>query len=471
MALKQLMLGKKLEALRQKLQEFETREAELQEKRAGLQQREETLSAAIEEVTGETSAEEKETLEEEMSKFEGDTKELEQQTKDTQQEKEQIERQIAELQNELEELESRSAAAAKQEQRKDEPKMENRKFFNMSAQERDAFFSRQDVKEFCDRVRSLAKEKRSVTGAELLIPPVVLDILRPRVEEASKLLKHVNLRSVPGKARQTVAGTIPEAVWTEQCAKLNELVISFTGVEVDGYKVGGFVPVCNATLEDADNVALAAEIITMLGRAIGMANDKAILYGTGKKMPMGIIPRLVETTEPDDYQTTAREWVNLSTSNVVAISGKTGLELFKAIVTAAGAAKGKYSAGGKFWAMNETTWNKLLAEAMSINVTGAIVSGQGMTMPVIGGAVELLEFMPDDVIAGGYGDLYLMVERAGTTIAQSEHVRFIEDQTVFRGTARYDGMPVIAEGFVAIGIGGTKPTGDAVTFPTDSANP
>lgn len=471
MALKQLMLGKKLEALRQKLQEFETREAELQEKRAGLQQREETLSAAIEEVTGETSAEEKETLEEEMSKFEADTQELEQQTKDTQQEKEQIERQIAELQNELEELESRSAAAAKQEQRKDEPKMENRKFFNMSAQERDAFFTRQDVKEFCDRVRSLAKEKRSVTGAELLIPTVVLDILRPRVEEASKLLKHVNLRSVPGKARQTVAGTIPEAVWTEQCAKLNELAISFTGVEVDGYKVGGFVPVCNATLEDADNVALASEIITMLGRAIGMALDKAILYGTGKKMPHGIVPRLVEASQPEDYQDTDREWVDLSTSNVVAITGKTGLELFQEIVTAAGAAKSKYSMGRKFWAMNEKTWNKLLVNAMSTNAMGAIVSGQGMTMPVTGGDVELLEFMPDDVIVGGYGDLYLLTERAGMSIAQSEHVRFIEDQTVFRGTARYDGMPVIGEGFVAIGIGGTKPTGDAVTFPTDSANP
>ena len=92
-------------------------------------------------------------------------------------------------------------------------------------------------------------------------------------------------------------------------------------------------------------------------------------------------------------------------------------------------------------------------------------------MPVTGGDVELLEFMPDDVIVGGYGDLYLLTERAGMYIAQSEHVRFIEDQTVFRGTARYDGMPVIEEGFVAIGIGGTKPTGDAVTFPTDSANP
>ena len=470
MALRQLIIGKKLEALREKLAGVNRRGEEIAARREAMQKREEVLAAAIDEAGEGVSDEDRAALEGELDQFEADATALDEEEKAAGSEREEIERQISELQSELDELNSRCDGAAKQE-RKGEKRMDNRSFFGMAMEARDAFFARQDVKEFCDRVRALRAENRAVTGGELLIPTVVLDIVRERVEEASKLLKHVRLRSVPGKARQTVAGVIPEAVWTEQCAKLNELAIDFTGVEVDGYKVGGFVPVCNATLEDADNVALAAEIISMLGRAIGMAIDKAILYGTGKKMPHGIIPRLVETTEPDDYQDTAREWVDLSTSNVAAISGKTGLALFQAIVTAAGAAKGKYSAGGKFWAMNETTWNKLLAEAMSINATGAIVSGQGMTMPVIGGAVELLEFMPDDVIAGGYGDLYLMAERAGTTIAQSEHVRFIEDQTVFRGTARYDGMPVIAEGFVAIGIGGTKPTGNAVTFASDSANP
>ena len=57
-------------------------------------------------------------------------------------------------------------------------------------------------------------------------------------------------------------------------------------------------------------------------------------------------------------------------------------------------------------------------------------------MPIIGGEIETLEFMPDGIIAGGYGDLYLLAERAGTTVAQSEHARFTDDQTLFRATAR-----------------------------------
>jgi hypothetical protein len=38
-----------------------------------------------------------------------------------------------------------------------------------------------------------------------------------------------------------------------------------------------------------------------------------------------------------------------------------------------------------------------------------------------------------------------------------------------KGTARYDGQPVIAEGFVAIGLNGATPTA-AMTFAADSAN-
>ena len=53
----------------------------------------------------------------------------------------------------------------------------------------------------------------------------------------------------------------------------------------------------------------------------------------------------------------------------------------------------------------------------------------------------------------GYFKNYVLAERAGTKLGQSEHVRFIEDQTVFRGTARYDGKPAIREAFAVYGIG------------------
>ena len=154
----------------------------------------------------------------------------------------------------------------------------------------------------------------------------------------------------------------------------------------------------------------------------------------------------------------------------MAISGKNGVDLFKALVEAIGEANNEYSTGGLFFAMNEKTKTKLMSNAMSFSAAGAIVTGQNSEMPVTGGAIETLGFIPNDVILGGYGELYALLERAGMTFARSEDVRFIQDQTVFKGTARYDGKPVIEKGFVAIGIGGTKPAANAVTFAADTAN-
>lgn len=443
MALKALMLRKQindkqkmLDELRSKDAEFVTREAALEQsiEEAATDEEREVVSAAIEQFEGEKTAHEEN--------------------------KANLEKEIGDLENELGELEKEPAAPVekpvetKTEERKEVKIMETRKkFFGMSVTERDAFFAREDVKEFLQRTRELGKQKRAVSGAELLIPTVVLELIRENLQNYSKLYKHVNVSRVPGKARQTIMGKIPEGIWTEACATLNELNLDFTAVEVDGYKVGGYIAVCNAVLEDSD-INLASEIFTALGQGIGYALDKAIIYGTNTKMPYGILPSLAANAE----------------SNIVTLTLKTDAALFKELVIASGKAKGAYSRGTKFWAMNETTHTKLVANALTINAAGAVVAGVESTMPVIGGAIEILNFIPDDVIVGGYGDLYLLAERADMQLAQSEHVRFVEDQTVFKATARYDGEPVIPAAFVAIGIGGAAPSPTAVTFMPDEAN-
>jgi HK97 family phage major capsid protein len=120
--------------------------------------------------------------------------------------------------------------------------------------------------------------------------------------------------------------------------------------------------------------------------------------------------------------------------------------------------------------MNETTYTAIVSAAMTIDAGGAIVAGVNGSMPVIGGIIEVLNFLPDNVIIGGYFELYILAERRGPRFATSEHVRFLQDQTVLKGTARYDGGPAIAEAFVAIGIAGNTPAATGVTFAQDTAN-
>ena len=448
MALKTLLLRRsidrkkrELDTLRQKNASFATREAELEAAiaEAETKEQETAVNEAIEAFNGEKSAHEAAV--------------------------QALEDGIAALETDLAAAEAAEPAApdAAHTDRSNNIVHERTKFFNMTMQERDAFIGRQSIKDLLQRVRELGHQTRSVTGAEVTIPTDALDLIRENIGTSSKLYKHLRVRRVNGKARQSVMGAVPEAVWTEACASLKELTLDFSGVEVDGYKVGGYIAICKATLEDSD-VALAYEILSAIAQGIGLGVDKASAYGTGVKMPLGIVTRLAQTTKPENYPAQAREWVNLSASNIITIPAeKTGVALFQELIKAAGKAKGKHSRGAKFWAMNETTKNTLISEALTFNAAGAIHSGFNNVMPVIGGAIEELEFIPDNVILGGYGDLYLLVERAGATLARSDECMFVEDNTVFKGTARYDGQPVIAEGFVAIGIGGTTPTSE-MTF-------
>lgn len=454
--LKVIMLRKKLSEVTKKL-------TEAREKTKELATREKELEAAIEEAQTE---EEKEAVSQEVEQYEKDKEENDESVRT-------LEKEVSDTESELAELESKQRQAEPAPEARmrgvETVKTTRKKFFGMTVQERDAFFARDDVHAFLERVRTLGTQNRAITGAELTIPSVMLDLLRENIEEYSKLYKHVRVQSVPGKARQTIQGTIPEAVWTEMNAAINELSLVFNDAEVDGYKVAGYMVINNAVLKDSD-IDLASTIITSLGQSIGLALDKAILYGTSKKMPTGVVTRLAQAAKPETYPDTAREWKNLSSSNIVSIAAaKKGVDLFKEIVIASGNAKGKYSTGNRFWAMNETTKTKLVAEALSFNAAGAIATGMGDTMPIVGGAIETLDFIPDNVIVGGYGDLYLLAEREGAQITQSEHVKFLEDQTVYKGLARYDGLPVIAEGFVAIGILGTTPAAD-MTFAEDTAN-
>lgn len=446
--LKALLLRKKIDERKKALNALNAVDADFDK-------RSKELEMSIGEVTEETTKEERDALEEAVTAFE--TEKAEHDEKKTI-----LEREIGELEDELAEEEAKQDT---------EIRKENDDMKKINVEE--SFVTRDDVKNYLGEVRAAIKEKRAITNVGLTIPTVMLGLLRENIENYSKLYRHVSVRPIRGEGRQLIMGTVPEAIWTDCCANLNELTLGFNDLEMDCYKVGGYFAVCNANIEDSD-IDLAGELLTALGQAIGLALDKAILYGRNasgtQKMPQGIVSRLVQTAAPSGYPATARTWVDLHTTNVKTIAASvTGAALVSAIVEAFGAAKGKYSRGEKVWVMNETTYTALMAATIATTADGRIVAGVSDVMPVVGGIIEVLNFIPDNVIIAGYFDLYTLAERAGEKFAQSEHVRFLQDQTVFKGTARYDGAPAIAEGFVAIGIKGTTPNA-TMTFATDTAN-
>lgn len=474
MALRQIMLRKQIERKKAELEELRNKDADFQT-------REVDLEKAIEEAQ---TDEDQKSVEEEIEKFDGEKTAHDEAKVKLETEIGTLEAELAASESEPPQPDQRSMKPEKKvrtnirmnkvEMNIRSLPMNVRAFDALPMEMRETILQRDDVKTFLAQMRSMKGQSRAIQGGDLEIPIVFLELISENMYRYSKLLNRVRVRNVPGEARQTIAGTVPEAIWTEMCGAMNELSFVFNQITLDGYKVAGYVPVCNSLLEDTvSNLDLAGWIVEMLSESIGLAEDKAILYGKGSSsnMPMGIVTRLAQTAQPAGYPANAPAWVDLSTTNIIKIDGKTltGAQFWAQLALAAGNTFTRYSRGNQFWAMNSKTYAQLKSKLITFTATGDIVANLFGTLPIINGDIDILEFIPDGDIIGGYGDLYLWADRRSITIDQSEHVQFIQDNTVFRGKARADGAPVIPAAFVAININNVNVT-TAMDFAADNAN-
>lgn len=477
MALRQLLIARQLTELRAQKDELGKAIAEVEGKRAAWKERESRAEAALAEMTDETSAEERAAFDAECAEIEAEDQAITAEEEANTTRAAELEEKISAA--EAEEKELREKAGAARAQKPAETPAENnteRGGVTIMPYADERARRAAEIREICrnDEVRNfigIIKEKRAVQGATYTIPTLMQPMIVEAIKRNSKLYRHVNADAIKGDGQYNVLAAAPEAVWTATTGKINELAMGINQFLTHGSKLAGFVPVPNPYLEDSVE-DLAGIVVDLLGQSNGYALDKAILYGTGTNMPVGIVTRLAATQAPAWWQASMPAFTALNATHIGKASAASvkGVDLYREMVGVLGLAEQKHlGKGGLFWAMNQTTFTKLKQELISINAAGAVVTGAEPVMPVIGGAVELLDFVPAGNIVGGYGQEYKLVQRKGIQIALSEHAQFIEDNTLFKGTSRWDGLPYYGEGFAAFSLTTTAVT-TSVTFAADTAN-
>lgn len=331
-----------------------------------------------------------------------------------------------------------------------------------------------ETRKFIANVRALRTVNTSVTGADLAIPVSILPLLNENRFRYSKLMNRVLVRTVRGEVHQPIGGLSPEAIWEDCCDALNELDFAYSMVSLTCNKVGGFVLICNSLLAETDS-DLLADLIEMISEALGKAKDKAILYGKGKaySMPAGIVPRLAQESKPSDYPANAPEWVDLHTTHILQVDGTTldGAAFWAALRIAAGNTFNLYARGELSWVMNSKTYAYLESKAIVATASGQWVALLGGRLPIVSGNIDVLEFVPDGDIIGGYFQLYLWAQHEAAFIGTDRaglQLR-VKDATLVFGRERADGMPLIPEAFVAMNIMGQAVT-TVMDFPANSAN-
>lgn len=424
MALKLLKLQKKLAMRQASLKELLTKDVTFKTRSAELEK-------AIEEATND---EDLTLVEDEVTKHE-EEKETHDKAKTA------LENEIRELETELSQLENkepeqRNAQPVAQTQTRSQTTFTAEEPGNMKfgkAQQRSAIMAtlnQPEVREFYEQVRNAVMNKRALTGLDLVIPTTVLDRIQPLIGQFSKLYDEVEVITLTGDARAIVDGGIPEAIWTEMTDAVQELSGKFEKVEIDGYKVGGFIPVANSILEDS-LIELAAYLESRIARSIGKALDKAILIGTGAadKQPEGIIPAITA-----GKKTSTAKLGTLLANLADVDAGEEDEEEVIAVMT------------------RKTYYKHIMPQTVVNTADGRQVVGSVTNPNMAGLRIKLVPYMPADAVLFGAFKKYMLGERKGVVVTSSTDVRFIEDQTVFKGTARYDGKPAKKESFQLVEI-------------------
>ena len=175
-----LMLRKKITEAQKALEELRFHKAELETRAEELKKREEELAQAIEEAS---TDEEQAAVEEAATAYEQDKEALENETSENDQKIADLEGEVAEMENELSEIEDQQRAkkAPASDESKKQPigvniternfgtMFKTRALRAMSIAERAEFVAREDVQKTLAEVRTLIKEKRTVTGADVFI--------------------------------------------------------------------------------------------------------------------------------------------------------------------------------------------------------------------------------------------------------------------------------------------------------------
>ena len=254
MALRQLILNKKIQERSAKITALRADEKELKD----------------EEVELEKALDEAET-DEEVKVVEDSADELEKKIKEKSDEITKLEDEKAELETELAKIEDEQPDNEEKEdgeKRKMAKKVKTRNNDVMTIRES---LQIENVRSFYQNIANAMVEKRSLTGAEKVVPTEVIDRIESKLGDYSTLIGEVTVEKIGGTGRAVIAGDIPEAIWFEVGKKaLEELEDKLDGVELDGFGLGGYVAVPNIIIENS-LINLASHVEDRLAKAIAKA--------------------------------------------------------------------------------------------------------------------------------------------------------------------------------------------------------
>ncbi|OOR26156.1 phage major capsid protein [Bacillus cereus] len=137
----------------------------------------------------------------------------------------------------------------------------------------------------------------SFAGTEALVPPTVIERVFEELTQSHELLNEINFVNVGALTEWILKkGDVQTAFWGKLCAAHKELLDEgFETINIEQFKLSAFMPVCKSML-DLGPTWLDRYVRTVLVESLKIALELAIVAGTGKDQPIGMLKDLLTVT-------------------------------------------------------------------------------------------------------------------------------------------------------------------------------
>ncbi|MDU4477949.1 phage major capsid protein [Paeniclostridium sordellii] len=282
-------------------------------------------------------------------------------------------------------------------------------------------------------------EKRAFTNLDVALPKTVFDRVFDELDKEHPLLNKIAFQNTTAVTEWVIRKTDCEAAWwgklTDTIKK--ELSQGFDKIKTDMYKLTAYMPVSKAML-DLGPEWLDRYVRAVLSESISMALEYAIVAGTGKDQPIGMIKDLkgsvVEGVYPDKAAIKLNDFKPTTLGkSVMAPLTKGGSRAVPSILIL----------------VNPLDyWEKVFGATTFLTLQGTYVHG---VMPIPSEIIQSVA-VPKGKLIAGMGKDYFMGIGSSQKIEYSDEYKFLDDERTYVSKQYATGEPIDNESFLVFDI-------------------
>ncbi len=306
-----------------------------------------------------------------------------------------------------------------------------------------AILERRGISQLTSEERKYYKkviEKRGFTDLEVVLPKTVFDRVFEDLQKEHPLLNEITFQNTSAITEWVIRTTETESAWwgklTDKIKK--ELEHGFDKIKTDTYKLSAYMPVAKAML-DLGPEWLDKYVRMVLSESISMALEAAIIAGTGKDQPIGMIKNLkgavVEGVYPDkdkvELENLLPETIGPKIMVPLTRGGVKKIEKVLVIVNPV------------------DYWGKIFPACCNLMPTN---SSTPEGIPKIPSKIIQSVEVPKGTLIAGLGKDYFMGVGSNGKIEYSDEYKFLEEERVYIVKQYATGTPKDNDSFLAFDI-------------------